>query len=120
MSREKKAPWFKIFANTRSGLEAIPSAKLGDALKATLQYFDAGGDPAIEEAITDEVTRIAFNFLKAGADESLKDFSDRIADGKRGWEARKEKALQAETERLFDEYGGDEPEPAEAKTFKAG
>lgn len=121
MSKKKKAPWFKIYASSRSGLEAIDSAKLGDALKATLQYFDTGGDPAIAAGITDEVTRIAFNFLRSGADESLKDFADRIADGRRGADARKEKAQQTETEqRLFEQYGGDEPTPAAPTSFKAG
>lgn len=121
MSKEKKAPWFKIYANNRSGLEAIDSAKLGDALKATMKYFDTGGDPAIAAGIQDEVTRIAFNFLRAGADESLKDFADRIADGRRGAAARKEKAQQAETEqRLFEQYGGQESEPSAPTAFKAG
>lgn len=96
---DKRIPWFKVYTANRGTLEAISSDKLGDALKLALRYFESRGeDASIEQSIRDIETRIAFNTLKQGADDSIKDYADRQADGKRGAEEKRKKAQEQETQ----------------------
>lgn len=111
---QKKLPWFRIYTNNTAALKTIDSAKLGDALKAAMDYFDSNGQQAgIEAGISDPITLLAFRLLKQGADDSIQEHRARIEDGKKGAAAKREKEnqMQQQISMYQQQYGGDEPEP---------
>lgn len=108
----KKLQWFRINSAIQQAIEGMDSAKVGDALKAALKYFETmGQNPAIENGIKDAETRIAFRLLKQGIDESITEYEARREDGKRGAEAKREKEKQAAIDEVMKRYGGSEPTP---------
>lgn len=108
-------PWVRLYINNRAAFDAMDNAKIGGALKAALRYADGGQDENIGQSITDIETRIAFELLKKGVDDSVAKHAERVESGKKGAEVKREKAkaMQAAIDNLQAKYGGDEPTPAE-------
>ena len=88
----KKLTWFRLYGTSAGTLKMIDSSYLGDALKLSLDYFASmGTDSSIEKNIYDIQTKIAFGAIKQGIDDSIQEYNERVADGKKGAEAKKEK-----------------------------
>lgn len=81
MAREKRASWWKMFANRREIIDAIPDEDVGSGLKAAFAYFD---DEEVEESELTQCAKIVFRAFRPYIDEAKKDYAASVENGKRG------------------------------------
>lgn len=95
---KKKLLWYKNYG--QPGLNIATDEQIGAAYRAIQKYFDSGGeDNSAGILLTDPVARMLYETMKAGVDESLEEYRQRVADGRKGSRTRwKRTAEQAETE----------------------
>lgn len=81
MAKEKRASWWKMFANQRHFISAASDADVGKGLKAAFAYFDG------EEISTDYLTQSAFMVfcaIRPYLDEAKEDYENSVRNGRRG------------------------------------
>lgn len=81
MPKEKKPSWWKMFANRRDIIDAIPDEDVGSGLKAAFAYFD---DEDVDESELSQCAKIVFTAFRPYIDEAKKDYADSVEHGKRG------------------------------------
>ena len=79
MAKEKRASWFKVFHYERAPIEAVSDADAGLGLKMALRYFDGEELPADMPL----GAYVVFCTLKPYIDESLGEFAQSVANGRK-------------------------------------
>lgn len=118
MPKKKDEPlsWFRVYYSSRYTIKKAESAKIGDALKAALEYFTetrpaAAPNEIIADKIAanlDEPTTAIFWLFVAGVNDSYDKHRAQRESGSRGGKTTAEKNKQAQSEQT-----GPEPDPAQ-------
>lgn len=85
MSKEKRATWWKMLYHQRAAISSVSDSDAGLGLKTAFAYFD-GED--IDPANLTQGAFTVFCVIRPYIDESIRDFENSVASGKKGSEKR--------------------------------
>lgn len=85
MAKEKRATWWKMFYHQRAAIENVSDEDAGQGLKAAFRYFD--GEDVSPEKLT-QAAFIVFCVMRPYIDESKRDYTEAVENGKRGGDKR--------------------------------
>lgn len=85
MAKEKRATWWKMFYHQRAAIESVSDEDAGQGLKAAFRYFD--GEDISSEELT-QAAFIVFCVMRPYIDESKRDYSVSVENGRRGGDKR--------------------------------
>lgn len=81
MPREKRATWWKMLYHQRAAISSVSDEDAGQGLKAAFAYFD--GEEVNPESLTQGAFTV-FCVIRPYIDESIRDFSASVENGKSG------------------------------------
>lgn len=79
--KEKKAKWWKMFTHQRPGVEAVPDADVGQALKMAFRYYDG---ESVEQSDMSALAWTVFLPMKQYIDEAVSDYNASVELGRIG------------------------------------
>ena len=96
MSKKKQSSpvWFRMFANLRPLVEAVPDDAAGAALKAAFAYFVDGAEPKG----LDTLALALFRAIRPSIDDSIRDYRQTVERGRKAvqtrWDTKAYKGIQ--------------------------
>jgi hypothetical protein len=81
--------WWKVFGSDWASLELISNEDVGAGIKAAFMYFYG---EEVDCNSLPQCAKIVFNMNKKNIDEARREYNQRVEDGKKAQEKRRNKA----------------------------